>query len=153
MGTTTHHAMIVTGYNECVKSAAVFARNLGLIVLGPTPEDVLSFPAIPSLSGGAASVLDPQTARELVDEGLLSGLKSSTPRELNGFSTFLVCSCGSKAFWSEDENHQRRMERLQHHLRSYDFEDGSSPLEWVQVAYGRDAEPNYAAITAHGGKE
>lgn len=152
MGTPIHRAMIVTGYNECVKSAAVFARNLGLIVLGPTPENVLSFPAIPALPGGAASVLDPQTARELVDEGLLSGLKSSTPREMNGFSSFLVCSCGSKAFWS-DEDHQHRLEQLRHHLKSYDFEDGSSPLEWVQVAYGRDAESNYAAITAHGGKE
>lgn len=62
--------------------------------------------------------------------------------QCNGYSTFMIAPDGSKFGWNESDEGDMRRNAFIEHLKSYDYEDGSSPLEWVEVAYGHDDMAN-----------
>ena len=67
----------------------------------------------------------------------LQVLGASAPAT-NDYSTLVVCPDGSKEEWPESDEFELKRARFMDALRAQAYEDGSSPLEWVLVAYGRD---------------
>ena len=57
---------------------------------------------------------------------------------VNGVETFLVAPDGSKEGWSESEQGDALRDWFIAHLEGLRYEDGSSPLSWVEVQYGDD---------------
>lgn len=57
---------------------------------------------------------------------------------INGYRTFLVCPDGSKEGWVDSDTGDAKREAFLRYLDSVRLADGSSHLEWVSVAYGRD---------------
>ena len=59
-----------------------------------------------------------------------------SPGGPNGGRSFLVPPDDSKEGWPEsDQGDERRLEFVKF-LRSQEYDDGSSPLDWVEVQYG-----------------
>lgn len=58
---------------------------------------------------------------------------------INGYQSFFVAPDGSKEFWTDSDDHDEYRKEFRRWLRSQCYEDGSSPIEWVEVQYG-DAE-------------
>ena len=56
----------------------------------------------------------------------------------NGVQSFAVFPDGSKERWQESTEGDERREALIRHLRATAYDDGSSPLDWVEVQYGDD---------------
>jgi len=54
----------------------------------------------------------------------------------NGYETFFVIPCGSKAGWNEEAHHLGLIEKAKTMLKSYEHEDGSSPIEYCVSIYG-----------------
>ena len=65
----------------------------------------------------------------------------------NGISTFLVCPDGSKEGWDESEEFEDRRARFLEYLNGKRYEDRSSCLSWVALAYGSDDRD--AVVKAH----
>lgn len=61
---------------------------------------------------------------------------------VNGYSSFAVMPCGSKVGWPEAEEHDKNLEVLVNYIRMYDYEDGSSPIEFKKVEYGAEISYN-----------
>jgi hypothetical protein len=61
---------------------------------------------------------------------------------VNGYRSFLVPPDGSKSGWSHDREGDERRDRFKEFLRSRRYYDGSSSIEWVEVAYGSDDAGN-----------
>ena len=57
---------------------------------------------------------------------------------VNGYRSLLVCPDGSKEGWQDSDEGDARRLAFRQWLRSQTHEDGSSPLEWVEFAYGND---------------
>ena len=55
-----------------------------------------------------------------------------------GYHTFLVPPDGSKEGWEESHRGDRERDVVVKILRSYEYEDGSNPLHWVEVQYHDD---------------
>lgn len=65
----------------------------------------------------------------------------------NGISTLLVCPDGSKEGWDESDAFDAKRAAYLGYLNGVRYEDNSSCLSWVALAYGSDDRE--AAITAH----
>jgi hypothetical protein len=57
---------------------------------------------------------------------------------MNGYRTLLVCPDGSNEGWDNSEAGDERRERFRAYLTAQRYDDGSSPLEWVELSYGSD---------------
>lgn len=58
------------------------------------------------------------------------------PSGVNGFKTFLIPPNGSKKGWPRSGAGDSRRDAYIEWLREQTYEDGSSPLDWVEVQYG-----------------
>jgi len=67
---------------------------------------------------------------------------------MNGYQTFVVVPCGSKLGWNESEDHHAAMEKFTEYLDTLQYEDGSSPIDYVEVNYGE-----FALTASHNGSE
>ena len=68
------------------------------------------------------------------------GLQVIGPSEksMNRYRSLLVCPDGSKEGWEESRRRDSLRLAFRHWLNAQRYEDGSSPFEWVEVAYGSD---------------
>lgn len=57
---------------------------------------------------------------------------------VNGTQTFAIYPDGSKEGWTTSDQGNVFRERLVEWLEEQRYEDGSSPLDWVEVQYGDD---------------
>ena len=65
----------------------------------------------------------------------------------NGYSSMLVCPDGSKEGWEESDQGDQRRADFREWLRLQAYEDGSTNLHWVEIAYSGDDDG--ATIEAH----
>ncbi len=65
----------------------------------------------------------------------------------NGVMTFMVGPDGSKEFWPESDSGDKRRADFIIWLDTMRWEDGSTPMKWVEVQYGD--EEGVTLITAH----
>lgn len=65
----------------------------------------------------------------------------------NGYRSLLVCPDGSKEGWAESDAHDAKRGELKAWMATQRYEDASSSLEWVEVAYGSDDA--VATVEAH----
>lgn len=65
----------------------------------------------------------------------------------NSIATFLVCPDGSKEGWDESDEFDAKRAQYLEYLNGVRYEDNSSCLSWVALAYGRDDRG--ALVTAH----
>jgi hypothetical protein len=61
-----------------------------------------------------------------------------TKSALNGYHTVFVGPDGSKSGWSATDEGDRQRSSIKHLIKSFDYEDGSNPFEWVEVSYSSD---------------
>lgn len=61
-----------------------------------------------------------------------------SPPVVNGYTTFCIYPDGSKEMWSGSEAGDLFREEFVGWLRAQRYEDGSTPLAWVEVQYGDD---------------
>jgi hypothetical protein len=83
-----------------------------------------------------------QKAREIGLEVLGPSAKAT-----NGISTIFVCPDGSKEDWGESNEFDGKRSRFLEYLNGQRYEDNSSCLEWVALAYGSDDRE--ARVTGH----
>lgn len=57
---------------------------------------------------------------------------------INDYHTFVLTPDGSKEGWDESDEGDTLRELVKSQLRSYNYEDGSSPWTWCEVSYGED---------------
>ena len=57
---------------------------------------------------------------------------------INNERTFFVCPDGSKEGWHQSDLGDEQRARIVEHLKTYAYDDGSSPLQWVEFFYGDD---------------
>jgi hypothetical protein len=78
-------------------------------------------------------------AREILEAHEMGHLLTELlPAAINNTGSFLVAWDGSKEGWPpSDEGDQARAEIVAW-LREQAYDDGSSPLDWVEVQYGGD---------------
>ena len=55
---------------------------------------------------------------------------------VNGYHTFIVVPNGSKEGWEDSDNGDRLRERVIIRLSKDNYEDNSSPWNWVEVGFG-----------------
>ena len=67
---------------------------------------------------------------------------------MNGYRTMLVCPDGSKEGWKESDEGDKNRADFRDWMRAQRYEDGSSNLEWVEVAYGSDDRTAEVEATA-----
>jgi len=63
-------------------------------------------------------------------------LFAEIPGLVNGKITIVLAPCGSKKGWPEDKAAQELRKSFIAKLKTYDYSDGSSPFDWVEVGYG-----------------
>lgn len=61
-----------------------------------------------------------------------------SPRAVNGFISFFIPPDGSKEGWSESDEGNAERDKFIQYLDSIMYEDGSSPVDWVEVQFGDD---------------
>lgn len=61
-----------------------------------------------------------------------------SPEHVNGERSFFIPPDGSKEGWEESDAGDVRRDEFIAWLRAQCYEDGSSPLTWVEVQYGDD---------------
>jgi len=64
------------------------------------------------------------------------GLFCFVPSLINRKTTILLAPSGSKRGWSTDYEISQLREVFIVYLKTFDYEDGSSPIEWIEVGYG-----------------
>ena len=74
-------------------------------------------------------------------------ISSVVESEINGYGSFFVPPDGSKEGWAESGEGDERRTVFIEWLRSTTYEDGSSPLKWVEIQYGDDERETI--VTAH----
>jgi len=55
---------------------------------------------------------------------------------VNEYFTFFTVPSGSKAGWPPAEEHMRKIEMAKEVIKSYDYDDGSSSIDFKWVTYG-----------------
>ena len=55
---------------------------------------------------------------------------------INDYKTFVILPTGSKEGWEPAEKDIEEKENFLTYLKSFNYEDGSSPIHWVYVMYG-----------------
>ena len=63
-----------------------------------------------------------------------------TPPAVNGSQSFFIPPDGSKEGWGSSEDGDARRDKFISYLESVKYEDGSSPLKWVEVRVSDDDE-------------
>lgn len=58
------------------------------------------------------------------------------PSIVNDKETLILAPSGSKKGWDEDKRHEVLRNELINLINSFNYEDGSSPFDWVEVGYG-----------------
>jgi len=58
------------------------------------------------------------------------------PSIINSKETLFLGPTGSKKGWSHDKQGEALRDKLITWLNEFDYEDGSSPFDWVEVGYG-----------------
>jgi len=71
-----------------------------------------------------------------------------SPEVVNGSRSFFIPPDGSKEGWEESHEGDARREEFKKWLREQEYEDGSSPISWVEVWFGGDDRD--AKIVSHG---
>ena len=94
MGLMQHHAIIITGREEHVSLAHVYASGLDALVSPVSATGV------------------------------------------NGIRSFALWPDGSKEGWQDSDDGDTARDSMVAFLESLRYEDGSSPLEWVEVTFG-----------------
>jgi hypothetical protein len=86
--------------------------------------------------------------QEAAREATSLGLQILGPSEevVNGYRSILICPDGSKEGWDDSNDGDSRRESFRAWLNSKRYEDGSTPLDWVEIRYGPD--DNEAEIVA-----
>lgn len=56
--------------------------------------------------------------------------------KVNDYYTFFIAPDGSKEFWDESDLGDKKRDLFVEWLNRNRYEDGSSPLDWVEVQYG-----------------
>lgn len=94
------------------------------------------------------SVTD-QSAKEAVDIAKSLGLTVTEPvmSPINGYTTFMVVPSGSKQNWPDVDDHDQKVQKFIDYLKSAEYDDGSSPYEWVELSYGSDLDAAYILNT------
>lgn len=64
------------------------------------------------------------------------------PGSLNNVRSFMVAPDGSKEGWDESDLADGARAAFREWLDGRAFEDGSSPLTWVEVAFGHHQDPD-----------
>jgi hypothetical protein len=54
----------------------------------------------------------------------------------NNLTTFLLAPCGSNKDLEEDREAEKLRAKFIEKLCSFDYDDGSSPFDWVEVGFG-----------------
>lgn len=87
------------------------------------------------------------------EEAYALGLQVLGPSDgaINGYRSLLICPDGSKEGWEDSDAGDRQRKQFRHWLNTRRYEDGSSNLEWVEVAYGSD--DGDAQVVAHAWEE
>jgi len=68
--------------------------------------------------------------------------------QINGYRSFLVPPDGSKEGWPESDKGDAARAAFREYLDVIRYEDGSSPLDWIEVAFGEcDREGRIIATT------
>ena len=57
---------------------------------------------------------------------------------INGYCSLLICPDGSKESWLDSNVGEDRREAFRAWLDGQKYDDGSTNLEWVEIAYGDD---------------
>lgn len=57
---------------------------------------------------------------------------------INDYKTILIAPDGSKEGWGESDTGDAYRSMIKKYLTSFRYSDGSSPIEWCEVAYGND---------------
>lgn len=60
------------------------------------------------------------------------------PSIVNGYGTFVVVPDGSKEGWDTSDIFDVMRDKFVGWLKDQVYEDGSSPIDWVEVQYGDD---------------
>ena len=55
---------------------------------------------------------------------------------VNSKETLFLGPTGSKKGWSQDKQGEALRDKLITWLNEFEYEDGSSPFEWIEVGYG-----------------
>lgn len=82
------------------------------------------------------------------DFGTAPAVSPIVASPVNGYRSFCVFPDGSKEGWLDSKSGDAIRDRLIALLRSTLYDNGSGPLDWVEVRYGGDDED--AAVTRHG---
>lgn len=69
-----------------------------------------------------------------------TGLQVIGPSDevVNGYRSLLICPDGSKEGWEESNAGNDRREYFKKWMNEQRYKDGSSAIEWVEIAYGSD---------------
>lgn len=68
---------------------------------------------------------------------------------INGYATLMIAPDGSKEGWAESEEGNQDRAEFMTYLRTHDYYDGSSPLDWVLVQYGDEARDQRVVDGSH----
>lgn len=60
------------------------------------------------------------------------------PSVINGYRSLMICPDGSKEEWADSDTGDNRRAAFKDWLGEQEYEDGSSNLDWVEIAYGSD---------------
>lgn len=77
-------------------------------------------------------------AHALATELMASQVTPILRAHVNGYFSFAVLPDGSKDGWTDSDHGDQQREKLKVLLRTPEYEDGSSSVEWVEVLYGHD---------------
>ena len=58
--------------------------------------------------------------------------------EANGYHSFFIIPCGSKAGWPTQVDHQAKLQEAKKIISRFDYEDGSNGLNFAIAIYGED---------------
>jgi hypothetical protein len=61
-----------------------------------------------------------------------------SPVCMNGFQSFFIPPDGRKEGWDESDEGDRERRCFISYLESIKYEDGSSPVDWIEVQFGDD---------------
>lgn len=76
-------------------------------------------------------------------------VSAAVKSRVNGYSHILVAPDGSKEGWEDSAAGDAQRAALRAWLNSQRYDDGSSSIEWCEVAYGSDDKS--AEVVTHGG--
>lgn len=97
----------------------------------------------------AVTGYDEEIVQQAYRQAVAFGLQPTEPVKapVNSYWTLFVPPDGSKEGWDESEAGDYRRGQFIAWLGGQRFEDGSSPLAWVEVQYGDDERET--KVTAH----